>query len=233
MQQNTRIWLFLRCMLVGVIVGMPMIRPGVAFAACDDQHQNVEGRDLSSDYGNKGSLYVNNIAFQTLNKAIHRSLFIIHSSGNDVEVGWTANNGGVDDPRVYFEFVANGSDSGPRFDVYLSPDVTYNFRVSAPGAPNGNGNYTWSAYINGYAFDSVILGYDTGVPYTNSERRNTCDTGWASFTNLDRCRSNAGWQCDWAGRYSNLVCAFDNMGDYKYNKIDNTYQEVDHLSGDC
>lgn len=93
----------------------------------------------------------------------------------DVEVGWVSTGGA--NPRAYFEYVtASGADSGAMQSSSVTKNTYQSFKVSAPGSADGNGNYTWTAYLGTTSFNSVLLPFHIGTLRTNSERKNSCDT---------------------------------------------------------
>lgn len=181
-----------------------------AFAACSGGHINVEGWDASTlGLGNRGDVYTPNIDFGNLYDDISRSLFVVKTDQTaNVEVGWLAPTGLLrQNATVYFEIKANGSQGSARLSNYnVSANSTHNYKVSAPGDPNANGNWTWKAYFDSTSFDSAILGFHKGYLITNSERDNCNDTLYSHLTNLNNCWSTTNGACNWLGSYSNLRC---------------------------
>ena len=219
-------WLF-------VFVAISVQVGGVASAqTCNQVQHNVMGIDQSqTGRGNRANIWVNNINFGGLHGNVFRSLFVIKGTGPlDVEVGWYSTGG---NPVSYFEFVtSNGVDSGARPGPSVSINAYPNFKVTAPGAQLPGGNWTWTAYLNSVAFDSIGLPFHIGKLRTNSERKNDCDTMWAEFRQLDNCSSVTGGSCNWHGSYVNLQC-FKTVsgGQYRFNKIDNTRLTVPQTGG--
>jgi hypothetical protein len=134
-------------LIVSVLVlDVLVAQPPPALAACDPNvHQNVEGTNNGNInvFGNRGGIFVNSgINYPALNDSIHRSLFVIGSAGNDVEIGWTANNGVHTAPVSYTEWVNRGVDSGIKFEQSVSIGSTPNFRVQ-----DGDGNSLWTFFV--------------------------------------------------------------------------------------
>jgi len=183
----------------GAIVGIA--RP--AYADCGYHKANVMGYDQNNYtvYGNRAQIYVNKSStIASLVGAIHRSLFVVGSVGNDVEVGWTANNGGYSNPVVYFEYINRGTDSGIRFytGYQLDHDTNFNFYVQ-----DANGDRVWSAYVDGETtnFDSSpTMDFSYGNPETNSEHRYKCDSLFTDMYNIHRCTTHG--SCTWTNYWS-------------------------------
>ena len=204
-----------------------------ASAACTTSHSNVEGNNTGNTavFGNRGDISINSgINYSGLSNSIHRSLFVrgsgTSSSGgflNDVEVGWTANNGGHTNPQLYFEWVDRGTDTNVRFNRDLTSAIgtNPNFRVQ-----DSNGDMIWSAFYGSESnnFDNTpVLNFSVGRAITNSERRNTCDSQFAHFNNLRACLIRN--PCTWP-TYSVLSCyAVTGTTNYNFAKI----SDAEHL----
>jgi hypothetical protein len=208
----------------------------VASAACTSSHQNVEGQNTgnTSIFGNRGGVYVNaGIDYPGLNNSIHRSLFVwgggLDSNGkflNDVEVGWTAHQPSGVFPFSYTEWVNRGVDSGLRHELELAIDSTPNLRVQ-----DGDGNNLWTFFQGSTDLgQSALMNFNDGRAITNSERRNTCDSGYAHFTSLKTCNTRN--SCTWL-TYGVLACYSDNMSGYLFDKIDNSQHFVRGQGIEC
>ena len=220
------------CMLGGLTVvatGLGSSTP--VLAACNSVHQNAEGYDNSYPrYGNHGRIYVNTSAtIGGLQAAIHRSLFVVGSFWeNDVEVGWTANNGSHSGPTVFSEWVNRGSDSGPRFytGISLLYDTDYKFEVKNVGHVK-----IFRYVVDGESspFDySPTMNFNLGTIVTNSERRNTCDTMYTEMTSLGYIDSNGNLNFG----YGHLACFYNPPANgWKLNIIDNQHIKVDANTG--
>lgn len=223
------------CIAVGgllgaaTVAGTVMVSGSSAVASCTSKHENVNAEDAGEDvaYGNQSTIYVNSgTAISDLSKSIFRSIFVFGSAGNDVEVGWTANNGGHKDPVVYSEWVNRGADSDA--NIYTGYSLTqgnnYHFEVT-----NVNNIDIWRYYVGGQstAFDySPTMNFNYGIAVTNSERNAECDSMEAHFYNLKYAFSNS----DWA-TYENLKCYLNNTTDWYYHKLSNSEERVNQTSG--
>lgn len=207
------------------------IAPAAATAACASSHQNVEGYDYTAPhYGNAGLVYVNNSStLGSLRDSVHRSLFNIGSVGNDVEVGWTANNGGYSSPTVYAEWVNRGVDSGPQFytGYSLNYNTNYTFKVQNIGHIS-----IWRFYIDGQGSPfnySPTMNFQQGTALTNSERRNTCDSMFTHMYNLQYYSALKAFH-----PYSSLSeYACTATDGWKLNILSNTELYVDQNGGTC
>lgn len=196
----------------------------------------MEGQNTGNTniFGNRGDIFVNSgFNYGDLNNSIHRSLFVwgggLDSNGkflNDVEVGWTANNGSHTLPVSYTEWVNRGVDSGIKFEVNLSVGATYNFRVQ-----DGDANNLWTFFQETTDLgQSTLMNFDDGRAITNSERRNTCDSGFAHFTLLKTCNTHN--PCSWL-TYGVLACYADDMSGHLFDKIDNSQHFVRGQGIEC
>jgi hypothetical protein len=121
-----------------------------------------------------------------LNSAIFRSIFVLNSFGNDVEVGWMANNEGFSDPTVYAEWLNRGADSLPQpFTLQVLNENSYQgFYVDNVGHID-----IFRFYVGGLRFDySPTMIFNTGYTITNSEHYNQCDSLW---TDMVRTRTRS------------------------------------------
>ena len=208
----------------------------IASAACEANHQNLEGNNTGNTniFGNRGGIFVNSgIDYNDLHSSIHRSLFVwgggLSSSGkflNDVEVGWTAGQSSGTFPFSYTEWVNRGVDSGVHHELDLVVGATYNFRVQ-----DGDGNNLWTFFQNSTDLgQSALMNFNDGRAITNSERRNTCDSGYAHFTSLQTCNTHT--PCSWL-TYGVLACYSDDMTGYLFDKIDNSQHFVRGTGIEC
>ena len=221
-----RVVLILSVLLLDVLVA----QPPPALAACDPNvHQNVEGTNNGnlSVFGNRGGIFVNSgIDYPALNDSIHRSLFVFGSSNNWVEVGWTAKNGGHTFPISYTEWKNRGVDSGIKFEQSVAVGATPNFRVQ-----DGDGNNLWTFFVGSTDLgQSALMNFNSGRAVTNSERRDTCDSGYAHFTSLKTCNTHN--SCSWL-TYGVLACYADNMPSYLFDKIDDSQHFVRGTGVEC
>jgi len=179
-------------------------------------HQNLLTYDTTTQmYGNKADVLVNNVDFSALNAAIFRSLFVIGSAGNDVEVGWTAHNLNATNPTLYIEWVDHGTNHGPFYHGGLVAGTTHNLKIQ-----DANADGIYSAYIDtAYFAQTGTMNFTQGRVEVNTERNNTCDTAYSHFTNLKDCRTPS--PCTY-NTYSNLQLWRNDMADYYCNKIDDS-----------
>jgi hypothetical protein len=206
---------------------------GPAFAACSSHHTNVEGYDSNNNrYGNYAVIYVNTSS--TINNAngpIFRSLFVQGGSfDNDVEVGWTANNGGPSNsrPTVYAEWVNRGVDSLPQFytGFSLNYDTYYSFMVFNSGHQEIF-RFKVGNEVSPFNY-SPTMNFDLGRVITNSEHYNSCDSLWTDMQSLSYYNSSG----NFINGYGNLACfSNDSVNDWLFNKIDNTELKVDQNVG--
>lgn len=213
--------LLLGCLLgTATVCGTIFISSPPAAAACTAHHVNVEAYEKTATrYGNRATVYVNTSAtISSFNDSVFRSLFIAGSAGNDVEVGWTAHNGGHSGPTVYAEWVNRGTDSGPRFytGYSLDTDSYYNFIVENVGHIG-----IFRFYVDGesspFAY-SPTMNFDTGVPLTNSEHYNSCDSLWTHWYNVNFFRSDG----TWSTAYNDLECLINTSSTWYLHKISNS-----------
>jgi hypothetical protein len=201
------------CLMAAAAVGGTILAPSApALAACSFFHANVNGTDYGgAHYGNKSHIYVNtNSVINGLQDAIFRSIFVVGSSGNDVEVGWTANNGGHSGPTVFAEWVNRGVDSGPKFytGYSLSTDNNYRFFVENVGHVE-----IFRFLVDGESSPfkySPTMNFNTGAMVTNSEHYNTCDSLYTHMYDLAYMVSNGSW----SSSYGNLQCSYNNSSWY-------------------
>src|SRR6266567_5157476 len=222
----------LGCLLgAATVVGTVLVSVTPALASCSDFHTNVEGKDTSGNYyGNRAFIYVNTSSvINNLNNSIFRSLGVVGSFGNDVEVGWSANNppGSHSGPTVYAEWINRDTDSRPRFysGYSLKLDTNYTFLVENVGHIN-----IFRFKVDGQSspFDySPTMNFNTGTVITNSEHYNTCDSLYTHMYALSHMRSDTSWH-----DYDNLACLLNNSGgNWLFNKISNTELKVDPNTG--
>jgi hypothetical protein len=213
------------------LVALLTVRPPAAYA-CGTAHENVEGYDYTDPhYGNGGLQYVNTSStLSTLHGPIFRSLFIWSDSGNDVEVGWTDDNGGHNSPVVYAEWVNRGVDSGPQFytGYSLNYNTDYTFKVQNIGH-----QYIFRYYIDGQGTPfnySPTMNFQQGYALSNSERHNNCgDSMWTHQYSLQYFSSSGSWN-----NYSSLAEYYCNATNgWEFNRISNTEDYVDQSGGTC
>jgi hypothetical protein len=218
------------CLLGAGTVGGTALAPATpAFASCSSFHTNVDGYDTSGNYyGNKAFIYVNtNTVINGLQSAIFRNLFVVSGAGDDVEVGWTANNGGHSNPTVYAEWVNRGVDSGPQYytGYSLSTDTDYRFFAENVGHID-----IFRFYVDGESSPfnySPTMNFNTGEVLTNSEHYNTCDSLYTHMYALGHMRSDGSWH-----DYDNLACYYNNSGgNWLFEKNSNTELHVDQTTG--
>jgi hypothetical protein len=157
-----------------------------ALAACSSGHWNTQAYDglegSGSAYGNHAIIFVNSSStISSQQDSIFRSLFIYGPGTDDVEVGWTAKNGGYNNPVVYAEWINRGADSGPQFytGYSLHTSTNYWFTVENVGSVN-----IWRFYVDGQSSPfkySPTMAFAYGLPVTNSERYNSCDSLWTNM----------------------------------------------------
>lgn len=113
---------FLGCVAIGCLLGAATVvtmaptssaRAAVVDTCATGSQQNIEGYDAGQpqpdggSYGNRAQIYINRASvINSLNGPIFRAVFVLNnseSSNDDLEVGWTANNGGYSNPVVYAE----------------------------------------------------------------------------------------------------------------------------------
>lgn len=202
-----------------------------ALAACTAHHTNVEGYDTAAiRYGNSASIYVNTSSTVSSSvDSIFRSLFVSNGSfDNDVEVGWTANNGGHSGPTVYSEWVNRGADSGPQFytGYSLNYDTHYRFSVINVGHID-----IFRFLVDGQSSPfnySPTMNFNRGTVITNSEHHNTCDSMWTDMSGLEYFDSSG----NYVSGYGNLACYYNgSINDWLFNKISNTELKVDQGTG--
>lgn len=176
-----------------------------ATSPCAANHVNVDGYDYNAiHYGNLADIYVNTgSVINSLNSSIFRSLFVTNSLGNDVEVGWMANNEGLSGPTVYAEWVNRGADSSPQpLNLQVLSENSYQgFDVDNVGHVD-----IFRFYVAGQRFDySPTMIFNTGYTITNSEHYNQCDSLWTDMNNLEYQHGDG----TWSSSYNNLVCYKD------------------------
>ena len=204
-----------------------------AAATCETTHQNIEAYAQNNMHtGNRGGIFINNMNYGDLNDSIHRSLFIWSTSSNNMEIGWTAHNGGHSNPTPYKEWWIYGTDSGVKFiDKALLTNDTYNFRVVLT-------DIVLDEYI--FYIDSDQEGVSPATSFyhgwnlTNSERRNTCDTWYAHFQNLKKCNlGGPNGACDAWDYWGDLQCYVMSSGHagWYVDKISDHEHYVDQSSG--
>lgn len=220
---------------IGVLVAaavMPAISPAPARASCASAHTNVAGWDAAANrYGNGGEIYVNTSStLGSLQSSVFRSLFDAYDTGNDVEVGWTDNNGGHQVPTVYAEWLNRGVDSGPQFytGYSLNYDTNYNFKVQNDGHLE-----IFRFYVDGQTTPlnySPTMDFNLGAILTNSEHYNTCDSLWTHMYDLSYFNS-AG---NWVSGYGNLQeYSCNSGGNWLLSIRSNSELYVDQTTGVC
>jgi hypothetical protein len=199
-----------------------------ALASCSSIHANVQAKDASSNhYGNRAHIYVNtSTVINNLRDALFRSLAVRGSLGNDVEVGWTANNGGHSGPTVFAEWVNRGADSGPKFytGYSLSTNTDTTFIVENVGHIG-----IFRFYVDGQssAFNfSPTMNFNSGLLITNSEHYNTCDSLWTHMYNINYFDANG----NWSSSYGNLQCRKNTSTGWYLHKDSNSELHVNQTS---
>lgn len=209
-------------------------------ASCRTAHVNVEGYDIDQPkaYGNEGYVYINKQStLNSIHNNIARSLFVLgpgaSSSGtpyNDVEVGWTAGNGLFSNtPVVYAEWINRGVDSDFQLDrsFHLSTNRNYHFTVE-----NVGGKDVWRFVVDNQSkpFNySPKMSFNSGYVLTNSERNNSCDTLFASFSSLRYSSSPKKWK----PRYKDYGCYLDDASAWYFHKISNSSSDVTQKRSSC
>jgi hypothetical protein len=176
--------------------------------------------------GTGGSIYVNSSG--TINGSqnyINRNFFVSdRTATNDVEVGWSAKNGGFSGPTVYAEWKIGTYDSEmqPYTGYSLNTDTNYHFSVV-----NVGGVDIWRFYVDG---QSSPFNYSPTMPFnynwsvTNSERHNSCDSLWTHMFGLQYYAAGTG---SWTP-FSDMNCWANSSGNNPYylHEISNSELEV-------
>lgn len=218
----------LGCLLGATLVGATFfISIAPASASCTSQHANVAGYDANArQYGNRGKIYVNtSTVIDSLHNALFRSLFAYASktsTNDDVEVGWTADNGGRASPTVYAEWVIGGTDSGPQYytGYSLATDSNYTFKVENVGHI-----YIWQFYVDSQTSPftySPTTNQSLGWPVTNSEHYNSCDSLWTHMDILEYFDSSG----NWSSSYGDLECWLNTSAGWYLYKNSNSELHV-------
>ncbi len=130
---------------------------------------------------------------------------------------------------MYAEWINKGVDSGVQeYRGYtLNTNGTYHFKVENLGDQG-----IWRFVVDGQSqpFNySPTMAFNTGLPLNNSERYNSCDSLYASFTYL-KYASQPGV---WAGSYKDLECDVDTANGWYFHKISNSSSDVTQKSAGC
>jgi hypothetical protein len=233
-------WHILSFIAVGCLLGAlttiatVISRSAPASASCVNHHANVEGVDTlngvyASHYGNTAEIYVNTSAtINSLNGPIFRSLFVTDGqTGDDVEVGWTANNGGHADPTVYAEWINNGKDSGPQYDTADSPLGNNAYDQFSVFNVGHIGVFRFKFKTNNPFNYSPTMTFNLGPVLTNSEHYNSCDSMWTDMASLQYFSTAGNWNY-----YYDFECKVDSsVNDWLFNRISNMEMKVDETSG--
>jgi hypothetical protein len=178
-------------------------------------------------YGNGGDIYVNTSStLGNLKDQIARSLFVIGSSGNEVEVGWLAAPGRG--PTIYAEWINRGVDSHPQLYNSVGYDSTRTFKVQNTGHVE-----IFRFYFDGEGSPfnySPTMNFQQGTVVTNSEHYNSCDSLWTHMTSLSYFRSSGVWQLGY-GALTYYYCK--SVNDYLLDIISDTELYVDQNNGIC
>jgi hypothetical protein len=196
--------------------------------ACVSHHTNVEGYDAqgSGFWGTKGYIYINTAGALTgLNDAIWRTFLVISGSQTqNVEFGWTDNNGGHSSPVPGSDYMVGGMTQPPSFWPSFSLDYNSNVRFRIENLGNqGVFRYVIDGQSAPIAY-SPTMTFDTGFTVANSEHYNSCDTLWTDMFSLQHQTAiNPAWS-DWA----NIACWFSSsVNDWYLHKITSTEVQVD------
>ena len=199
-----------------------------AVNACQSINVNDDGWDYYNiGYGNKGDVYINTSSvINSLHEAIFRNFFVTGDANNYVEGGWTAHNGGYNNPTVYAEWKNLGMDSNPQFytGYGLTPNTDKVFTVENVGFHN-----IFRFYVDNQSnpFNySPIMNFGSGYLQTNSERYNSCDSMYAHFYNLSYYDSSS-----WTSSYNNLECYITQATGWFFNKTSNSDHTINQVSG--
>jgi hypothetical protein len=224
--------ILLGCLLgVATVGAVTTVSTSTASAAspCAANHVNVEGDDYNAvHYGNLADIYVNTASvINNLNSSIFRSIFVLNSFGNDVEVGWMANDEGYSDPTVYAEWINRGADSSPQpFGLQVLNENSYSgFFVDNVGHVD-----IFRFYVGDLRFNySPTMTFNTGYTVTNSEHYNQCDSLWTEMNNLEYQYADG----TWSSSYNDLVCySDDSVNAWLLNdEISNSEVQVDLTNG--
>lgn len=200
-------------------------------AACSTYRTNVDGTDAANvvEYGDQGYVYVNTSeTLSGLNNTIYRSLFIISTAGNDVEVGWAAGpdiGSPMNKPTLYAEWVSDGTDSLPQFNGTINSNTNYQFVVKNVGDV-GIWRFVFSNDSSPFDY-SPTMNFNTGQAVTNSEHHNNCDTMWAHFYNLEDAPNTDSWT-----NYGDYECLSDNsINGWYFNRTSNNEGYVTQTPG--
>jgi|SRR5580658_144360 hypothetical protein len=225
--------------LIGTLASSAPAMPS-AFAAsakitqdsCSSHHVNVQGYDedlFDASYGNQGDVYVSTSGtLGGLDGPIARSLFIVSSTGDDVEVGWAAGpdtGSPMDEPTLYAEWVNDGVDSTAQYDGSIDTNTNYVFDVENEG---GVGVWRFK-FDGGNPFNySPTMNFNYGTAITNSEHFESCDSLWAHFYNL----KDEGSIDNWDSAYFDYECWSNNsINDWYFNRSSNSESYVTQTPG--
>jgi hypothetical protein len=193
---------------------------------CPTNRVKSKGYDYVERHaGNQAWIYVNTSStLSNLQDSDARSLFVesADGSGDNVEVGWVANDGGYQAPTVYAAWQNYGVEIHPRYytGYHLDYDSNAHFTVEDKFT---DGFFDFE--VGGYGFDSSpLMSFSYGYDVTQSEHFNSCDSMWAHFFDLSYYNVQRQWVSPYEG-LSYLYCTPGSV--WGYHKIDNSEQYVD------
>lgn len=129
-------------------------------------------------------------------QAIVRSTYVYLDTENFFEVGWSEGPSyGESEPTVFVAWSKNNVYGTRSYPDDPGPGGTYNqYRITNTGLETGG--WKWVGRFNG-----AFLGYvkiplmEQGLALGASERRNSCDSNWGHFKDLQRLNCyGCGWQ---------------------------------------
>lgn len=227
----------LRFLLAAGVLGIALAAFPAASQACDYHQANVQGQDYPANdhWGNGGTIHVSTQdTLNNLNSYIYRSLFVYgQQTGSDVEIGWTDRwNGSEPFPYPYAEWVDVGiQDPGaitdPNSDINTNQDRV--FKVQNTGHVNKFRFYFGTETV---PFNySPAMSFQVGTLATNSEHKNTCDTMYAHFHDLEYFDSAGNWNTPWENLQVGPLCS--SINDWKFYDPNGSTSEdyVDQDSG--
>jgi hypothetical protein len=204
-------------------------KPAIVTNDCETINVNDDGWDYQNNgaYGNRGYIYINSSGvIDNLHDAIFRNFFVTGDEDNNVEAGWTADNGGYSGPTVYSEWMIDDVQYDPVFytGYSLSPGTNKVFNIENVGDV-GIFRFYVDDQANPYGY-SPEMKFQNGYIQTNTERYNSCDSMYANFTSLNWYDFNA-----WTSSYNDLECYITTAGGYYFDKASNSAHSINTSNG--
>jgi hypothetical protein len=199
--------------------------------ACVNHHTNTMSYDAQGPifWGTKGYIYINTAdTLSGLNNAIWRTFLVYDGSQTqNVEFGWTDNNGGHSSPTPGSDYMVGSMTQPPSFWPSFTLDYNSNVRFRIENLGNqGVFRYVIDGQSAPIAY-SPTMNFNQGFAVTNSEHYNSCDSMWTDMFSLSHQYAiNPGWS-DWA----NITCWVNtSQNDWYLHKVSSTEVQVNQNS---